>query len=202
MYFEAHERADSPPHVDRYEDGYPQGNIPCADFRVLHDLWMIAQARSDGSSIRIRTQKRRRGTLERLPVELVENNELEPPVEHAHFLQPDEIHGRLLVLEEEAPQEDERKDDHGSDGVGEDEVARQRGNEVRHGNRYASLRTPSATCVAHEPQNAHVAEEASCVGVESDHRVVDGGRHEGKEDGERQPGDRLGEVVGVHAIES
>lgn len=174
VYLEAHERTDPPPHVDRYEDGYPQGNIPHADFRVLHDLWMIAQARGDGSTIWIRAQKRRRRTLERLSVELVENDELEPPVEHAHFLQPDEIHGRLLVLEEEAPQEDEGKDDHGSDGVGEDEVARQRGDEVRHGNRYDLSSTLGATCVAHEPQNAHVSEEASRVGVESDHRVVDG----------------------------
>lgn len=48
-------------------------------------------------------------TLECLPLELVDDHQFEPPVEHAGLLEPQKIGRRSLVLEIETSQKDEGK---------------------------------------------------------------------------------------------
>lgn len=86
--------------------------------------------RSYRVSIREGTRCGRGRTLERFPFELVDDHELESPVEHAGFLEPEEIGRRSLILEIESSQKNKGEKQHGRDGVCEDEVSGESRNEV------------------------------------------------------------------------
>ena len=71
-----------------------------------------------------------RRTLECLSLELVYDHELESPVEHAGLLEPEEIGRWSLVLKIETSEKNKGEKQHGRNGVREDEVSRERGDEM------------------------------------------------------------------------